>query len=80
MSSIIQLSPKQLRQAAAIKEKIVALQKQLEQLSGSDSASSGASVSGRQKRKLSPAARAKIVAAQKARWAKFHAAKKAAKK
>jgi hypothetical protein len=80
MSSIIQLSPKQLRQAAAIKEKIVALQKQLEQLSGSDTKSAGAPAPVRKKRKLSPAARAKIVAAQKARWAKYNAAKKAAKK
>ena len=80
MSSIIQLSPKQLRQAAALKEKIVGLQKQLEQLSGSSAVSGGAPAHLRKKRKLSPAARAKIVAAQKARWAKYNAAKKAAKK
>jgi len=80
MSSIIQLSPKQLRQAAAIKEKIVGLQKQLEQLSDSSVGSAGAASTVRKKRKLSPAARAKIVAAQKARWAKYNAAKKAAKK
>lgn len=79
MSSIIQLSPKQLRQAAAIKERIVALQKQLESLSGSDARADGSSAPLRKKRKLSPAARAKIVAAQKARWARYNAAKKAAK-
>ncbi len=78
MSSILNLSPKQLRQAAVLKEKLAVLQKQLEQLTG-ESGRGSIAAPGRKKRKLSAAARAKIVAAQKRRWAKFKAAKKAVK-
>ena len=78
MSSINQLSPNQLRQAAAIKEKIVALQKQLDQLSGGavKSAPQAQAKPAKKRRALSAAARAKIAAAQRARWAKVKAAKK----
>jgi hypothetical protein len=79
MSSINQLSPNQLRQAAAIKEKIVALQKQLDQLSGGavkSAPQAKASKPAKKRRALSAAARAKIAAAQRARWAKVKAAKK----
>lgn len=71
--TILHLSAKQLRQAAVIKEKIVTLQKQLEQLSGSELASAPV----RKKRKLSAASRAKIAAAQKTRWAKQKGSKPA---
>lgn len=76
-ASINGLSAQQLRRAADLKEKIDSLQNELNQILGakrSVGAPSGV------KRVLSPAARAKIVAAQKARWAKFHAAKNAGKK
>ena len=87
MSTYTQLTPAQLRQAAALKEKIEALQKQLNALLGGSAktvkavkapapaASAGASTK-KKKRTLSAAARARIVAAQKARWAKIRAEKK----
>lgn len=70
-ASINGLSPQQLRRAADLKEKIESLQSELNQLLGSK----GATPSSGGKRTLSASARARIVAAQKARWAKFHAAK-----
>jgi hypothetical protein len=81
MSNLSQLSPSQLRQAAALKEKIVAMQKQLEQILGGSSKATTdtAAVADAPKatrRKMSAAARAKISAAAKARWAKVRAAKK----
>lgn len=75
MSSLTQLSAVQLRRAAGLKEKIAALQKQLDSLLGG-AASPAAAAAPKKKRKLSAAARARIVAAQKARWAKVHAEKK----
>lgn len=75
MSNIIYLTPKQLRQAASIKEKIVTLQKKLVKLAGSE-ASAPAKPGRRKKWKMSAAGRAKIAAAARARWAKIKAAKK----
>jgi hypothetical protein len=61
------LTPQQLRRAAAIKEKLDALNRELRSLlSGS---SSNGAASGK-KRTMSAAVRRKIAAAQKARWAK----------
>jgi hypothetical protein len=75
MTMITNLTPKQLRQAASIKERIVALQKKLVKLAGSDAPAPAKS--GRKKRrKMSAAGRAKIAAAARARWAKVRAAKK----
>jgi hypothetical protein len=68
MSSIKNLSVKQLHQAANLKEKIEALEKELNQLFGSTAAASPIMKSG-----MSAAARAKISAAAKARWAKVKA-------
>jgi hypothetical protein len=80
MNSIIDLTPQQLRHAANLKEKMALLQKELGRiLSVSTAAQHDAAP--KKKRKLSSAARAKIAAAQKARWAKVHgktAAKSAA--
>jgi hypothetical protein len=73
MSAIAQLTPVQLRRAAVLKEKIATLQNQLEALLGGSGNSAAAP---QKKRVLSPAARARIVAAQKARWAKIRAASK----
>jgi hypothetical protein len=78
MSSINHLSAQQLRQAADLKEKIAALENQLSQLSGSTTNSASAPAP-KKKGGMSAAGRARIVAAQKARWAKIKAAKPAGK-
>jgi hypothetical protein len=67
---ISNLSAQQLRRAATIKEKIDSLQSELDRLLGSStlSASNG-------RRTMSASARAKIAAAQKARWAKVNGKK-----
>jgi len=67
MNTIVNLSAKQLRQAAALKEIIDALEAELASVLGMPStATAGAPV----RRKMSAAAIAKIRAAQKARWAR----------
>jgi hypothetical protein len=73
---MINLTSKQLRQAANLKEKIVALEKELNQLFGS-TAKPVASPAPKKRRKMSVAGRARLVAALKARWAKVKAAKSA---
>jgi len=75
---MINLTPKQLRQAASIKEKIVALEKELNQLFGS-TAKPVTGPAPKKRWKMSAAGRAKIAAAAKARWAKVKAAKSGAK-
>ena len=80
MSSIANLSAQQLRQAADLKEKIVALENELSQLLGSSAkavAAPGASTAPKKMGGMSAAGKAKIAAAQKARWAKINAAKSA---
>jgi len=77
---MIELTSKQLRRAAQIKDKIESLQSDLNRLLG------GGGVPGngrkekkagpKRKNKMSAAGRAKIAAAQKARWAKIKAGKK----
>ena len=74
-ASIASLSAKQLRRAADIKDKIQSLEKELEQILGS-STKLPAPAAPRKRRKMSAAGRARIAAAQKARWAKIKAAKK----
>ena len=73
---MINLTSKQLRQAANLKEKIAALEKELNQLFGS-TAKPVASPAPKKRRKMSVAGRARLVAALKARWAKVKAAKSA---
>jgi hypothetical protein len=73
---MINLTPNQLRQAANLKEKIAALEKELNQLFGS-TAKPVASPAPKKRRKMSVAGRARLVAALKARWAKVKAAKSA---
>ena len=69
------LSPVQLRRAAALKERIQSIEKDLAKLLGAATEEKSAPV--RRKRKhMSKAARALISAAQKARWAKLKAGKK----
>ena|ERR1700742_424353 len=69
MSTLNQLSVSDLRKAANLKEQIEALENQLSQLLGSTSVAGT-----RKKGGMSAAGRARIIAAQKARWAKVHAA------
>jgi hypothetical protein len=74
------LSVSDLRKAANLKERIEALEKELSRLIGSaPSAASSTDSAPRKKRGMSAAGRARIIAAQKARWAKVHAAKGGAK-
>ena len=74
MTSIIALTPQQLRRAADIKDQLASLQLQLSRILGSSAPSANGTPAGK-KRKMSAAGRARIVAAQKARWAKQKGAK-----
>jgi len=66
-TSLINLSPAQLRRAANLKEQIARLEKELGSLLGSSPAATAA----RGPKKMSAAAKARISAAAKARWAKI---------
>jgi hypothetical protein len=65
MNSMSSLSAEQLRRAAAIKDEIDKLESELGKILGGSTAGSGSG-----KRVMSASARARIAAAQKARWAK----------
>ena len=71
--NLLDLTPQQLKRAATVKEQIAALNKELTQLLGTSS--DGAAPQSR--RGMSAAAKSKIAAAQKARWAKLRSAKPA---
>lgn len=70
------LTAKQLRHAADLKEEIESLNQELASILG---ASAPASAIAPKKRKVSAAARARMAASQKARWAKINAAKPASR-
>jgi hypothetical protein len=70
---MINVTPTQLRKAADIQEKIQSLQKELGQLLGGSDETALIEAPG--KHKFSAAARARMRAAQKARWAKIKRAK-----
>jgi hypothetical protein len=74
MNSLANLSAKQLRRAAGIKDKINSLQKELNRILGTTAENQ--KTARKKRRKMSAAGRAKIAAAQKARWAKIKAANK----
>jgi hypothetical protein len=74
------LSAQQLRQAANLKEQIAGLEKELNQLLGSSVAPVVAANTVKKRGGMSAAGRARIVAAQKARWAKIKGTKSAAAK
>jgi hypothetical protein len=78
MSSIQQLTPSQLRQAASLKEEIASLEKELVTILGApvSSPKTPAVKPAKKKRTMSTEGRARVAAAQKARWAKIKAAKK----
>ena len=65
----------QLKQAVAIREKIESLEKELSRVIGGGSRPVAAAGPRRKRRGMSAAARAKISAAAKARWAKVRAKK-----
>jgi hypothetical protein len=69
MNSITNLTSKQLRRAASLKDKIESLQKRIGKLLGSPS-KPDIEAKPKKRRKMSAAGRASIAAAQKARWAK----------
>lgn len=71
--NLTNLSATQLRHAADLKEKIAALQEELARYLGETGPSPV--VTGKRKFRMSAEGRARIIAAQKARWAKVHAAK-----
>src|SRR5271169_810055 len=73
MIAFTQLTPKQLRKAATIQERIVSLQVRLGDLLGTEAEMVGAP----RKRKMSTAGRAAIAAAARARWARHRSMKAA---
>ena len=74
MSNLLTLTSAQLIKAANLKDKIEALTKELTGLLGSSALVKSAAKPSK-KKGMSAAGRAKIAAAQKARWAKVNAAK-----
>jgi len=77
METATNLTAKQLRRAANVKERIDALQKELGRLLG---APAPAAAAGRKRKKISAAGIARIRAAQRARWAAIKKAKAAPKR
>ena len=71
--NLIDLTPLQLKRAAAIKEQIEALNKELSQILGERSQPKRTPPG---RKRLSASARDNIAAAQQARWAKFRARKR----
>jgi hypothetical protein len=79
MSNLLSLSAAQLNRAATLKDRIEALSQQLTELLGSPVSNGAAAPANKPARKqISAAGIARIKAAQKARWAKVHAAQPAA--
>jgi hypothetical protein len=78
MNPFKNITSKQLRQAANLKDKIQTLESKLGQILGSP-ANSATGAEPKRKRKMSAAGRARIVAAQKVRWAKVKGNKAPAK-
>ncbi|HEY1788616.1 MAG TPA: hypothetical protein VGJ73_10695 [Verrucomicrobiae bacterium] len=72
MNELLNVSVEQLRRIAGIKERIELLQYELSRALGD---SGPGKVSGRRTTGMSAAGRARIAAAQRARWAKYNAAK-----
>ena len=66
---MINITPKQLRKAADIKERIDALQDELNEILGGEVPTPAKATEAPKKYKFSAASRAKMRAAQKARWA-----------
>jgi hypothetical protein len=73
MTGLLNLSTAKLKRIIALKQQIEKLSAKLETLAGGSAAP--VAKTGRKKWTMSAAARRKIAAAQRARWAKIHAAK-----
>lgn len=80
--NIMDISTAELRRALRVKEQIESLQKELNSLLGVSNGgrrgrmvSNGVTLGRRPRRRMSAAARARIAAAQRARWAKVKAGK-----
>jgi len=71
MNSIATLSPAQLRKAADIQERIQSLQEELGQLLSNKVSTPEPTDAPKKRKKVSAAGRARMKAAQKARWAKI---------
>ena len=71
--NILDLTPSQLKRAAAIKEQIESLSRELGAILGAPAKS--APVSNQRRRTMSAAVKKKIAAAQRARWANLRRAK-----
>ena len=78
MTKLLNLSTAKLKRIIALKQQIERLTAKLESLAGDSSVPLGRPAG--KKWTMSPAARAKIAAAARKRWAKVHAAAKPAKK
>ncbi|MGA2175382.1 MAG: hypothetical protein ABSH38_10410 [Verrucomicrobiota bacterium] len=78
MTNLQNLTVDQLRKVVAIKEQIEDLESQLSAIAGGSSEAPVRAVR-RRRRRMSAAARARIGAAQRARWAKVKGRRKAAK-
>jgi hypothetical protein len=74
---ILNLTPAQLKHAADIKEQIAALEDQLQSIVRGSGGNGVPSPSRSRRNRMSSAGRARIIAAQKARWAKFKKGKPA---
>src|SRR5208283_4188597 len=68
---MITATPKQLRRAAGIKERIDALQSELDEILGNEIPVPFAEPRVRKKRRMTAAWRAALAAAQRARWARI---------
>jgi hypothetical protein len=68
---MINLTPTQLRKAADIQEKIQSLQEELGQILGGETSAPAQTIEAPKKRKVSAAGKARMRAAQIARWAKI---------
>jgi hypothetical protein len=71
LNSLINLTPKELRKAADLQEKIQSLQSELSSILGGEIPIPAKATEAPGKRKFSAAAKARMKAAQKARWAKI---------
>jgi hypothetical protein len=81
MSNLLSLTSSQLKRAADLKDRIEALNQELASLFGSSATvASVKPTAKRGRKKISAAGIAKIIAAQKARWAKVKSAAKGAAK
>lgn len=78
MNTLLTLTPAQLNRAADIKEMIASLEKELAGILGASAPTvkTLAAKPVKKKRTMSAEGRARVAAAQKARWAKIKAAKK----